>query len=144
MIKKFIHLFLAVSVFLSSAGIWVNSHFCQEKYVGSSLFFSLGSCCSNMDSSPCSMETMSCKHGKKDQNEKNCCQNKKQYYKLDQTQEIQTLELKDFGFSKKLIALVPFTPKFETTTFQTKHFPQNYSPPFIVYDRRVRFQTFLC
>jgi hypothetical protein len=142
MIKKFIHINLAILVFLSSSGLWVNSHFCQHEFLKSSFYFSFGSCCDAIESSSCSENHDTCDMGDSEEGEDGCCENRVDFYKLDQDQQLQLVEFKPFNFlisSPAIIpeATIPFVDQL------TLHF-QNYSPPLIVYDRLKRFETFLC
>lgn len=144
MVKKFIHIILAFSVFLSSGGLLVNNHYCQNKFLKSSFYFSFGSCCERVESSPCSAEKTGCSAGDHHEEEKGCCENKADFYKLDQDQQIQKVEGKSF---ERKIVLNTIIPAFNHELLPLdKHTFQyhNYSPPLIVYDRRVRLQTFLC
>jgi hypothetical protein len=143
-IKKFIHILLASSVFLSSGGLLVNYHFCQDEFLKTSFFFSFGSCCEKVESSPCSIEKTGCSADDHEEDEKGCCKNKADFYKLDQDQQIQKIEFKSFDRLISWNAIVPaLNSEFPSSDKFTRQY-YNYSPPLIVFDRQVRLQTFLC
>ena len=147
MLKHVVHIFLAIAVFLSSAGFLVNEHFCQDRYVGTSFIFDMGSC--ECTSTCCSASTedsnipqkSSCSHNK---DKKKCCHTESSFAKIDQTQqinkcEVQTLEQK----------IVWHTPNFGFQFFaqdQTYNdlITFHYSPPLIVFDLQVQLETFQC
>jgi hypothetical protein len=138
-IKSFIHIVLIVSVFFSSAGFWVSNHFCQNRLVKTSLFVNFESCCSN--------NATSCSSDKKcfDLEEKDgCCHNTPSFHKLDQNQFIVDT---DFNSFEELISfdiiLLPINISIPIIDEEYLKYYTYDSPP-IVFDRKVRFQTFLC
>lgn len=144
MIKNFIHIILALSVFLSSAGLLVNNHYCQNSYLKSSFFFSLGSCCEMVKDGHCSSEKMACSADNHEEDEKKCCKNKKKFFKFDQDQFIQKSEKKHLEFKIILNAINSIfqfnLPSLDKNLIQYL----NYFPPLIVFDKQVWLQTFLC
>lgn len=144
MIKNFIHIILALSVFLSSAGLLVNNHFCQNSYLKSSFFFSLGSCCEMVKDGHCSSEKMACSADNHEEDEKKCCKNKKKFFKFDQDQLIQEFEKKSFEFKIVLKAINSIFQIDLPILDQILIHYLNYSPPLVVFDKQVRLQTFLC
>ncbi len=145
MIKNFIHIVITITVFLSSSGIWVNSHFCKNEHLKTSFFFSFGSCCEAVESSPCSASDDTCNMvGGHEEEKDDCCENKPDFYKIDQDQELQLVEFKPIKVSTSLVAIIPII-NFDLPSLSTNrlHY-KKYSPPLIVYDRIVRLQSFLC
>ncbi len=140
MIKNFLHIILALSVFLSTGGFWTNNHFCKNELTKSSFFVILGSCCSS-DSSPCSAEKMSCSN---EEHDDGCCDDKPSFHKLDQDQILAKTEFKSFE------ELVSFNSILYSKNLQFPIVDRNnlkfhkYVPPPIVFDYQVRLQTFLC
>lgn len=140
---QFIHIILAFSVFLSSGGFWVNSHFCQKKLVKAGLFSFFGGCCEK-SVAPCSQKTktLTCEQ---ETPKDNCCDTKVSFYKLDQDQLLSKATFKSFelDLSPSVVGLlatnyqIPFLDKSHLKFY-------TYVPPPIVFDRQVRLQTFLC
>lgn len=143
MIKYFIHIILAFSVFFSSSGFWINSHFCQNELTKSALFLNFGSCCEEESTAPCDTEKMSCSSNEQDEKE-GCCENKTSFFKLDQNQLLNEVSFNSFEHSNLLNAVIPFynngLPVFDKLTVRYL----NYKPPLIVSDLQVQLQTFLC
>jgi hypothetical protein len=143
-IKKTIHIILAFSVFLSSGGLLVNFHFCQDEFLKTSFFFSFGSCCDIHEASPCSSENDVCNGHEHSEDDETCCGNYADFYKLDQNQQLFSTESKSFDRSGFLTAIFSvFDAEFPSLDRHTLQY-YNYSPPLIVFDRQVRWQTFLC
>lgn len=148
-IKALIHIIVASFVFLSSTGLLINSHYCQGEFVKASFFFSFGSCCGDKPLESCTPKEGSCSIGDNhDHNEEEedggCCDNKSDYFKLEQDQQIQHVKFKPL---KQLITWNPITPRIHAklTTLDKRTFRfYNHFPPLIVFDRQVRLQTFLC
>lgn len=149
MIKAFIHIIVAFLVFFSSSGLWINNHYCQDKLVKTSFFFSFGSCCGAKALESCTPKNGSCskkEHNNHEEEEegKGCCDNKADYVKLENDQQILKAEFKPF---KKMSAWSAITPsaliQLPILDKRTSRF-YNHSPPLLVFDRQVRLQTFLC
>ena len=91
----------------------------------------------------CSGEKMSCSNEEQEE-EDGCCHNKPIFYKLFQNQELKVVE---FESIEQLIVLNTVIPAIKiqlpSINKQLLQF-SNYTLPLIVYDRQVRFQTFLC
>ena len=140
MFIKFIHIILASSVFLSSAGFWTNNHYCQNELTGSSIFAIFGSCCSS-ESATCSTEKTSCSS---ENHTDKCCDTKSEFHKLDQDQLITITEFKSLeqleSFNCILQANKWHQPIVNRNNY--KHF--KYVPPLIVFDYQVRLQTYRC
>ena len=140
MIYRLIHIILAFSVFLSSAGFWTNNHYCQNEQTGSSIFVILGSCCSS-ESAPCSEEKTSC--GVEDHTDK-CCDNKSEFHKLDQDQLLTITEFKSFEEYESFKYFLHSNERHHPIVNRHNYKHYKYVPPLIVFDYQVRLQTFLC
>ena len=144
MIKPLFHIIIAFSVFFSSAGFWVNVHYCQGEMARTSFIISFGTCCTGKTVAPCSKTQKSC--NKEEQKDKDgCCDNKPSFHKLEQNQKIEQIEFSSFKQLVSFNAIIPIINLELPTLYNKKYTPFfNYSPPHIVYDRQVRLQTFLC
>lgn len=90
-LARVLHIILAFAVLLSTTGITINRHFCQNIQVNAAVFFHANSCgaCSHKTAnnhSGCS------KHEKKEEN--NCCKDKSEYHKLEQSKELTVPQFK--------------------------------------------------
>ena len=138
MLKAVIHIAVAFSVFLSSGGFWVNSHYCEDEFVKTSLFFSFGSCCAKDAVTPCSGDEEDHKE------DKNCCHNESTYYKLDQDQQIPIIGIDVTDRPASFSAILP-PQGILLPSFDKQYFPfLYYVPPLLVYDRQAWLQSFLC
>ena len=143
MFKAIIHIAVAFSVFFSSGGFWINTHFCEDEFVKTSFFFSFGNCCAKEAVTPCSDEKKSCKHEGHEE-EEGCCHNESNYYKLDQDQQTQITGVEVTERVATWNAIVPAL-HINLPSFDKQSLPYlNYSPPLIIYDRQVWLQSFLC
>lgn len=138
MIQKCLHIILVITVLLSSAGILVNKHFCEKELKSISFFTKAKNCHESNKTCPRHKTTAP------EEEEKNCCENEVEYYKIDQDQDIQTLsfELLNPNFLQAFIAVFiqPFTAFAENESHQFL----TYRPPIVSKDIVVAFQRFLC
>jgi len=142
-IKSIIHIVISFSVFFSSAGFWINSHYCQDKYVKTSFILNFGSCCAGEGSASCSGEKKSCSQ-EDSEDEDDCCSSESSFHKLEQTQQIQLVDFQSIEKPSVSTATLPI-PKSVLPLVDNRSLQHdNYAPPLIVYDRQVRLQTFLC
>ncbi len=138
MLKAIIHIAVAFSVFLSSGGFWINSHYCKDEFVKTSFFFSFGSCCAKDAVTPCS------KDGEGHEEDKDCCHNESTYYKLGQDQQIPITGIEVPAPPASLSAIVP-PQSILLPSYGKQYFPfLYYVPPLLVYDRQAWLQSFLC
>ena len=87
---------------------------------------------------------MSCGAEDHEEGEKDCCKNKKKFYKFDQDQLLQEFEKKTFEFKIVLNAAIPaFNNVFLSLDKKIFQYRQ-YRPPLIIFDHQVHLQTFLC
>ena len=143
MLKSLFHIIIAFLVFFSSAGFWVNVHYCQGESARTSFVITFGSCCAGMKEAPCSKIENS--FGDLEQEDKDgCCHNDPSFHKLEQNQKIERIVFKSYDQLVMLNVTIPVI-NFELPTLYNNYIPFfNYVPPRIVYDRQVRLQTFLC
>ena len=89
----------------------------------------------------CSAEKHSC--GNHSENDGNCCDNEKDYYKLDQDQQVQTLQIDLLKNPVLLSAIfVALNIDFPSIAKQNRYF-LDYKPPIVSNDIQALLQTFL-
>jgi hypothetical protein len=139
-LKGLIHISVAISLFISFGGFWTNSHFCQLRPVKTNIILNIGSYCPHGSAPHCASEKTSCpkKHREEGANQ-GCCTNTLNYHRLEQNRQFQEIEYKSFVSNFTSPAINPLLPALNKHAAQYSH----YSPPLIVYDRQVRFQSFL-
>lgn len=143
MIKATFHIIIAFSVYLSSGGFWINNHYCQNELAKTNFFVAFGNCCSGETVFPCTIEKTSCGTSGTDK-DKNCCQNEPSFHKLDQDQKIEEINFKSIEFPVVTHAFIVLANKPHLII--DKHSIQyfSYTPPPIIKDHQVWFETFLC
>lgn len=141
MTSKLVHIILGWTILLSSVGFSVSDHICQGQYQKSLFLFSFGSCCSSMESSPCSTKKLTCEKGEE---KKGCCENEIRIFKLDQNQYIDHIEFAETSKEIKVSYALKYDFLQTDQISEKKFHNNNYFPPIIVYDRQVRLQRFLC
>lgn len=147
MLFKIIHIIGALAILISTGGLRINSHYCENEFVKNSLYFSLGSCCTKDQPDECSTEKSKCSHDERDageEEEEGCCSTTTNIYVLDQDQKVQLFQFKSFAHldvwntfivahDSELSSIDEYIPEY-----------LKYFPPQIVFDRQERFQIFLC
>lgn len=133
MIAKILHITFAILVFLSSAGITVRKHYCQNKLESIS-FLPTNSCCKSKKHSACKKSADNCKKG--------CCSSEYVYFQSDQDLQIQHIEELSFNFPIQNIAVhfTDLTTSF--TEFLTAKKYLIYKPPIVLADISVLYQIF--
>ncbi|MDF1864639.1 MAG: hypothetical protein P1U70_07385 [Saprospiraceae bacterium] len=145
MIKATFHIIIAFSIYLSSGGFWVNNHYCQNELARTNFFFAFGNCCSSETTTPCTAKKMSCDMGGGESDEdKGCCENEPSFHILNQNQIIEKI---NFKFIEPPVVSQVFTVLADNTlpiidNHSIKYF--SYTPPTIITDHQVLFETFLC
>ncbi|MCB0562713.1 MAG: hypothetical protein KDD09_27365, partial [Phaeodactylibacter sp.] len=127
MIQRIAHITLAFLLFISSAGLVINKHYCQNELKSIALFSEAEGCHQE--------KTMSCPmHAKKseDNHKKGCCDDETEYVKSDEDQYIQSLEI-ELSVPPLLFADLPTTFILDAPSLdkQSIHY-LNYKPPLIV------------
>lgn len=142
MIKLFIHTLVMFSVFISSTGLWINNHYCQGEFVKTS-FINLGSCCNEAEFDLCAPNNRACNQ-EQHQEDKGCCENRPILKKLNQNQLVDEIKLKSDKDFNVINVIIPLANN--EYLFLDKQSVQNFSylPPILLFDRQVKYQTFLC
>ena len=140
MLKSFLNIVLAFNVLISSSGLLLQSHYCQNILIKTGLFLNEGCYCEGDVSDPCG-DDGTCRYNDE---EDGCCHNESHFFKTDEPQQVQDFHFKTFKKLDTYTAAVIFQhitlPIFDKYSFEYI----NYSPPPIVFDLQVRLQTFLC
>lgn len=140
MAAKLINIILAFLVLISSTGFVVNKHYCQSAFENAALFQNVNSCSDSAKPPSCSSMKSSCGMDDND----GCCENEKEYFKLEQDQQIQYVEFKELNVPSALPLFIVRANIFENSSEQKLVHYLNYKPPLLVYDVPVLFQRFLC
>jgi hypothetical protein len=132
LIAKILHITFAFLVLLSSTGVTVKKHYCQNKLENVS-FLPTSGCCKTATHHACKKSVNDCKKG--------CCSNELEYIHLDQDFQVQ--KIKTFALDHlQIAAVLPSIFENQSSSFlvATKYF--NYEPPPILSDFSVLFQVF--
>lgn len=138
MIGKLLHIVLAQLLLLSSFGLVVNKHYCQDQLKSVAFFAEAKSCHTANMPANCPM------HGTSDTEDKGCCDNESEYLKADLEQFVTSpstwpdideikLPLPPFHDFHELVRQLASKPSF-----------LKYKPPALVADLTIRLQTFIC
>lgn len=140
LLHKLFHIILALLLFISSTGLVINKHYCQNELKSIALFVKAKACHSDSAMKNCPFHNPP--DGEK--KEKDCCNDETEYVKVDEEQLTPTVEY-NLPLNPVLISTLFVVLNFELPAFdkQTLHY-LNYKPPLIVCDLPVRLQTFLC
>lgn len=128
-------------IFISSTGLVLNKHYCQDQLKSVALFVDAKPCHSQKAMQSCPM------HGAMETDQdapKNCCDDETEYVKIDQEQIHQHFEI---DTSVPPVFLAAFVETFlleHPTNDQASQNYIHYRPPIIVCDQPVVLQTFLC
>jgi hypothetical protein len=140
LLKAILNIALAFSIFISSAGFWIEGHYCQEQGKKTSLFSFFSSCCDDGD-------TASCSDGSKKQTDHDehgdCCTISISFHKVDFKPIILSQELTT---SYKLFVVHPNSISAFKSILPCEDDPplSMYVPPPISWDCQIQFQVFLC
>lgn len=139
MIIRFLHIILAVFLFVSTTGLAINSHFCTGKYKYSALFVEPTNCCAKVQGHYPSED--SCQD---EANQTPCCQNKASFFKSNHNQNFTDNSVQEVEFPTFKIIPSPIN-LLTTTKYQWLDIDYlNYKPPLISKDVSILFQIFLC
>ncbi len=141
MVKAAVHIIISLSVFLSTTGVWINDHYCQNQYDSSQFTLNSNTCCAKTTTNSCTSNESNCHDNDEDNG---CCNTTPRIFKIDQDQIINQVE---FTVKKHLKVLAPKIVGLNFQLFDPKseiHKQPKYDIPFIVYNRQVRLQTFRC
>lgn len=142
MIAKVGHIIVAISLFLSSNGLILNKHFCQNELKNVALFVKAEPCHVGSSVAQCPMHAV---HSASDQKEsKPCCKEETELVKSTADQITSAQESRFFDVLSSLL-FIPSTDLPEGTSISiTSPKFLNYKPPLIVCDLPLRLQAFLC
>lgn len=144
MIKMFLHISLALSVLLSTSGLWVYDHYCKNEYIQSSYFLNIKGCCDGKDTSNCKADKFECSSNNNEEKD-DCCQNKLKYFKSDQEQFKQDVLFSQTNKKSQHWSFDTFSSCVETISFLNSSKENfHYVPPSIIFNRQIHLQTFLC
>ena len=92
MLLRFFHIILATAVLLSTTGVTINRHYCQNRLVDTALFVQANACKGMpVKATPCA------KHPAKQK--RNCCKDKSEFHKPDLNKQLVKIAYKAFQFS---------------------------------------------
>ncbi len=145
MLSKLIHLQLAILIFVSSTGVVLRKHYCQDQLKNTTFFVEPENCHSSMAKScPMHAAKPACPlHQSSKEEKKKCCDDQSQFLKVDHEQQFQfdQLQLKNI----MLIAVLLSTQNWELPRIDLQQVAYlHYKPPLLNEDRSILFQTFLC
>ncbi len=139
---RILHITLAFLIFISTTGLVIQKHYCQNQLQKIALFFSPESCHSSAQKeSPCQAHAKTCCSKKKEKEEqKDCCNNKSEYLKKNYEQQFQAID-----FTESILEII-HTPIYNNsniiaTSLQIVAY-LNYKPPLITRDYPSIFQVF--
>jgi hypothetical protein len=150
---RFLHIVLALLVFISSTGFLINKHYCQGALKETAFLVKAKSCHErnakkHSTEAHAGMPPNCPMHQSKStdipcEEKKDCCNNESEFVKLETDQEVTTLKLPGLNipvFTSIVVfalTLEPVDPEIIPVHFQ------NYRPPPILYDVPATLQTFL-
>ena len=141
LIFRVAHIVLAFLLFISSAGVIINKHYCRDELKSMALFLEAEVCHKEKAMKSCPMHS---KDRTDEEEEKDCCDNRTEYCKADEDQLAPTFrtafQLNTNFWPAKLNAYYLELVSIEARTF----YYLNYKPPLIVWDLPISLQTLLC
>ena len=142
MLIRLFSLLVAFILFISSSGLLIQSHFCQNQLQSRSVYVKPGSCHEN-DSHQCEAISKKCCKKKLTAEKDNCCHDVADFVKLDLDQHFYKNFLKDKTDNFNGI-FNHFNQKFSLSPDLQKVKFFNYKPPLIEFDLQLLFQIFIC
>lgn len=143
MLRQIAHISLAFLLFISTMGVTVNKHFCQNELKSVALFVKAEACHSTKVKKPCPIHgfMMVEEEGSKD---KGCCDDETEIVKNEEDQIGPSLPempvLSEALLATLFVALQLELPQLD---LQTLHY-LNYKPPLLICDHPSELQIFLC
>lgn len=143
MLRQIAHISLALLLFISTTGVAVNKHFCQNELKSVALFVKAKACHNKKVKKPCPV------HGymmvdEEGPSEKGCCDDETEIVKNEDEQIAPTLSdealLSPVLAASLFVALQMELPQLDR---QTLHY-LNYKPPLLICDHPRELQVFLC
>jgi hypothetical protein len=140
LIRKTIHIGLAVLILLSSSGLIVNKHFCQNILVDTSFYVEATSCHEETQSLSVPKTSHDCDE---EFEATDCCKDVSNLLKIETEQQI---EVTDIQFPK-----IEINSDFQLISAQYAYLTEahnqgryKYASPLLVYDIFIDLQSFLC
>lgn len=140
MIKRLVYITLAMLVFISSTGLVLRKHFCQESLRDVALFVKAQSCHARQAQSiKCPLHRAA---AAEDAQRKGCCDDRAELVKVDDERPMPKNGILDI--LPLDLSPVPDMWPLVTTTIPLQDY-LNYKPPLLVCDDpHIRLQIFLC
>lgn len=140
MIKKSLHIILAILLLISTSGFSISTHFCQNQ-LQDLQFFCQAKTCSEILAKKESCHQTSTKQIKSCK--KGCCESKSDFYQLDLDQQTTHSSFKTLNTNALLAILTTFFNLDIPSVDKKSTDYLNYKPPLIVCDYSAELQTFL-
>ncbi len=135
---KALHIILALLLFISSTGVVLHQHYCQNELKSAALFVAAKSCAMDRPTKSCPL------HPAMAITKKGCCDDRTEYLQTDEEKLTApvTVDLTDFPalYCALLVVLQIDLPVADTKSLHYLH----YKPPILIRDLPVSLQTFLC
>ncbi|NRB47967.1 MAG: hypothetical protein HRU41_09875 [Saprospiraceae bacterium] len=143
MLRQIVHIGLALLLFISTTGVVVNKHFCQNELKSVALFVKAKACHTKQVKKPCPI------HGymmvdAEESDDKGCCDDETEIIKSEEDQIASTF-LQEIALSPSLSANLLVVLQLERPQLdrQTIHY-LNYKPPLLICEHPSELQIFLC
>ena len=132
-----LHISMAMLVFISASGLLLNEHYCQGEWKGASLFVE-GESCHDKE-----YAAVKCPlHGDTPMPEKDCCDDKTHFLKLEQQQSFTFQVLNEMPLPASFPSFSPLALHMEEP-LRHLHF-HNHKPPLIPPHPQADLQVFRC
>lgn len=145
MVARIFHIILAALLMISSSGLLINKHFCQDRLKDIRLFAKAKPCHVASAKSDNHQHPPSCPFHpakqKDDTSNNSCCEDESSFLKLEVEKDIPVQ-----GEVKLTLTLFCATfegPSWKSQQWRTAAYSY-YKPPLLRQDRMVLFQSFLC
>ena len=142
MLLKLFHITLSLLLFVSSTGVVVNEHYCQDKLKSMALFVKAEACHVEKAGKACTMHASSSRDHHPSFKKKNCCDDRTEYFKSNDNQLTQSFEL---GLLKNInLIAAPIAAFYNPLPLLEAHFPtyNHYKPPIVCDDWQPMLQVF--
>ncbi len=140
MLAKVANIFVAATVFLSTTGVVLNRHYCQNQLRTTSVFVRAKACHSMQQEPPCHPQAMQCHYGDA---EKDCCHDDAEYVHSDQLKVFQSPAVWVLP-TFELAALLPALSMHPVVDEATQRVHHRYRPPDLPVALPELLQVFRC
>lgn len=143
MLRQIVHIGLALLLLISTTGVAVNKHFCQNELKSVALFVKAKGCHSGKVKKACPVHGYMMVEAESPA-QKGCCDDETEIVKTEEDQIAPTLPEKP-AIQTALLATLLVVLQIELPEIdrQTLHY-LNYKPPLLVCDYPSQLQIFLC